>query len=1147
MKKKIGRHSSNSNDNLFSYLALEKRELMACDHVGSLGAGIAVSDDATGPGYILYSEQDVHSRFSLPDYNASHFVAVRINGNQWQFNNDVEWIDFESTETDRLVTEVNFTGDSVANSVAYPIVNGIRSASRFGITLGGENIESDLWFNANRFLGAPNDGEFEVLGTCFDTTANQIAIDDIASRQQQVWAGLLAYESLNGSFPSLATFNEAGQPLLSWRVELLPLLGLSDLYNQFNHDEPWNSPHNLSLASEIPDFYASPNVPGEGLTSIQAVAGQGTLFQRSGIPVEISDIRDGVSNTIAIVEADVDRAVVWTRPADLGFNGSDPFDGVGENGTATFHAITVDGQALEIDPDSDPINYANLLRIDDGNLVDVPLAEPSFNSSEQLQDVGLAIVNYESAFGEFPQHAIYDADGVTPLLSWRVAILPFIGQQVLFDQFHLDEPWDSTHNLSLLPYIPDVYADPTLPDVLTNVLATTGDGTVFELSNTAQSLNDVSDGPSKTTLAVRADADQAVVWTSPQDWVFDPADPTDGLGGGGSENRFVQPRIGAGFDVVFADASVRRIPAGVDDGNFAAMVQRDDGVVVDFDDAPIEMDPQLSLRSLGLAVLNFESRNQEFPGHATYNSDGSQSLLSWRVSLLPFLGEQVLYDQFNHDEPWDSPHNFALLDQMPEIFKSAGIADGLTTFQALTGDNTLFPIGNLQNSFGAISDPTTETILFVQTGASEAVEWTRPADVSFDADNPRNGIGDATGSGFFAVMLDGGTRFIHDSISEATVAALAEINDGFSIVETLDRSPNVLELFPRSANNLRQVALASLNYESSFGGFPAHAIYSEPSPDGVPLLSWRVRLLPFLGYENLFDQFNLDEPWDSPHNLSLLPQMPDIFANPNVPGHMTITQVVTSPFEGPRTAFPLGSFDSTLGSITDGTSNTIGFVEANFDQAVEWTKPQDLFYDDADPNSDPTAGLGEATLGFGNVFSRIDGSVEFLRSCVPSESVRRLLLASDGQVPPSTNCPTFPIPHQFPTGPRIGGGSGDSGNLNLADDDSSPTSDVRGGLILGGQEYVLHPAISAQSRLATVASNVNSTQHVIAAQQNDATTVRHNELPAIFFVGTDQLDALDERIDDEFESAFELDGALDGVLDEIDLGFVEFDLALFAR
>ena len=94
---------------------------------------------------------------------------------------------------------------------------------------------------------------------------------------------------------------------------------------------------------------------------------------------------------------------------------------------------------------------------------------------------------------------------------------------------------------------------------------------------------------------------------------------------------------------------------------------------------------------------------------------------------------------------------------------------------------------------------------------------------------------------------------------------------------------------------------------------------------------------------------------------------------------------------------------------------------------------------------------------------------------------------------------------------------------------------------------MLHPAISAQSRLATVASNVNSTQHVIAAQQNDATTVRHNELPAIFFVGTDQLDALDERIDDEFESAFELDGALDGVLDEIDLGFVEFDLALFAR
>ena len=40
-------------------------------------------------------------------------------------------------------------------------------------------------------------------------------------------------------------------------------------------------------------------------------------------------------------------------------------------------------------------------------------------------------------------------------------------------------------------------------------------------------------------------------------------------------------------------------------------------------------------------------------------------LLSWRVHLLPFLEENELYEQFKLDEPWDSPHNIKLLDQMP--------------------------------------------------------------------------------------------------------------------------------------------------------------------------------------------------------------------------------------------------------------------------------------------------------------------------------------------------------------------------------------------------------------------------------------------------------------------------------------------------
>jgi hypothetical protein len=69
----------------------------------------------------------------------------------------------------------------------------------------------------------------------------------------------------------------------------------------------------------------------------------------------------------------------------------------------------------------------------------------------------------------------------------------------------------------------------------------------------------------------------------------------------------------------------------------------------------------------------------------------------------------------------------------------------------------------------------------------------------------------------------------------------------------------------QSTNNLKQLILGLLNYESANGHFPPHASYS---PDGKPLLSWRVHILPYLEEQALYSQFRLDEPWDSEHNQS---------------------------------------------------------------------------------------------------------------------------------------------------------------------------------------------------------------------------------------------------------------------------------------
>ena len=98
-------------------------------------------------------------------------------------------------------------------------------------------------------------------------------------------------------------------------------------------------------------------------------------------------------------------------------------------------------------------------------------------------------------------------------------------------------------------------------------------------------------------------------------------------------------------------------------------------------------------------------------------------------------------------------------------------------------------------------------------------------------------------------------------------------------------------------NNMRQICLGSLNYESSYMRFPSN--FSDRDPDAGEMLSWRVHVLPFCGDEasRLYDQFHLDEPWDSAHNKTLIPLMPMFYEHPQLPdlpeGH-TVYQMPTS-------------------------------------------------------------------------------------------------------------------------------------------------------------------------------------------------------------------------------------------------------------
>jgi hypothetical protein len=244
------------------------------------------------------------------------------------------------------------------------------------------------------------------------------------------------------------------------------------------------------------------------------------------------------------------------------------------------------------------------------------------NRERNLATVAKAIEKYHKDKGHYPPPAILDKDG-KPLLSWRVAILPYMDgayintpydpdnpkgprfntPKELYDQFKLDEPWDGPNNKKLIDKFPSPYQAPwnVLPYSQSSVgktltMAVVGKGGIFDPTKKVAD-SDVRDGLKHTLLLLQLEeSSQAVYWTKPADITLNAKGelPADG------------PNIARRFAVVYGDASAHTLANGLDVKTFLGIFTREGNEKLDekvirpepikgkgggFDDGPIPVPP----------------------------------------------------------------------------------------------------------------------------------------------------------------------------------------------------------------------------------------------------------------------------------------------------------------------------------------------------------------------------------------------------------------------------------------------------------------------------------------------------------------------------------------------------------------------------
>lgn len=179
---------------------------------------------------------------------------------------------------------------------------------------------------------------------------------------------LLAYEAEYGCLPSAHTLDAEGRPLHSWRTLILPYLEHEGLYDKVDLSKPWDHPANREARKTHISFYQCPStdVP-DAFTTYMVVLAERSCLQPDE-PRKLSEIRDGPTYTLLVVELSSSRAVHWMSPSDTDeatllrvLQSRDSAHG------SVFNVAFADGSVQRLVVDLDPKTLHALITADGGD------------------------------------------------------------------------------------------------------------------------------------------------------------------------------------------------------------------------------------------------------------------------------------------------------------------------------------------------------------------------------------------------------------------------------------------------------------------------------------------------------------------------------------------------------------------------------------------------------------------------------------------------------------------------------------------------------------------------------------------------------------------------------------------------------------